>query len=92
MKKIFKDDGKLVIHKKTDPTAVIENVKALRQAEENKAFQNNWHLARIDKHVLEKWVKEAGLTFDDREAIRDLLKKKLLDSNNAAFRVREGTF
>jgi len=92
--KIFADDGKIIRQKTTDPTPVIESAKALRSNDKTTAFggRDSWHVGRIDAHVLEMWVKEAGLRFDDREAVADLIKRKLLDGDNAAFRVHEGTW
>lgn len=89
--RIFKQDGKLVYHKRTDPTPVLESVKALRDAP-SAPLADSVHVARLDAHVVEMWVKEAGLRWDDREAVRDLIKRKLMDSDNAAFRVWQGTY
>ena len=50
------------------------------------------HVARLDAHVVEMWAKEAGVKWDDQTALRDLVRRKLLDADNAAFRVWEGTF
>lgn len=90
--KAFSDDGKLIVHKKTDPDPSLRLAKLAREAEAPAPMSDSWHVARIDKHVLEKWVKEAGLRFDDRHAVRELIKRKLLDGDNAAFRVKSGTF
>lgn len=90
--RIFRQDGKIVIHKQTDPNPVLDNVAALRQEENNRPGQDFWHIGRVDAHVFEMWVKEAGVSFDDREAVLEVLRRKLLSSDNAAFRVRQGAF
>lgn len=90
--RFFTQDGKLVYHKQTDPTPVLENVKQLRDASVQAPLSDSVHVARLDAHVVEMWVKEAGLKWDDRSAVRDLIKRKLLDSDNAAFRVWQGTY
>ena len=91
MLKAFKDDGKLIVHKKTDPNLALEGVKRAREISTT-PMSDSKHVARIDAHVLEKWVKEAGLRFDDREAVRDLIKRKLMDSDNADWRVWQRTY
>jgi hypothetical protein len=92
--KWFTDDGKVIRQKTTDPNPALDSAKALRSNDKTTMFggKESWHVARVDAHVLEQWVKEAGLRFDDREAVRDLIKRKLLDGDNAAFRVHEGTW
>lgn len=91
MERIFTQDDKLIIHKQTDPTASLEAVKLAREAP-TQPISDSWHVGRIDKHVLELWVKEAGVRFDDREAVKEIIRKKLLDGDNKAFRVKEGNF
>lgn len=91
-KEWFMQDGKLVYHKQSDPTPVLDFNASLRANDQTTFGHENWHVARIPAHLLEKWAKEAGLRFDDREAVRDLIKRKLLDGENAHLRVHEGTF
>lgn len=90
--RFFTQDGKLVYHKQTDPTAALESARLLRGAPAAAPMADSVHVARLDAHVVEMWVKEAGLKWDDREAVRDLIKRKLMDGDNAAFRVWQGTF
>lgn len=91
MERMFKQDGRLVFHKQTDPTPVLDNVQALRGSEVPQPV-DGVHVARIDAHVLELWLKEAGVKFDDRNAVREVIRKKIISSDNAAFRVWEGNF
>lgn len=89
--RLFKQDGKLVFHKQTDPTAALESAKMARAAP-GAPMADTWHVGRIDAHVLEMWLQEAGVKFHDKEAVRNVIRKKLLDGENAAFRVKEGSF
>lgn len=89
--KWFEQDGKLIYQKVTDPTRAIESAKALRDGA-GSPLADSVHVARVDAHVVEKWVKEAGLKWDDRAAVQELLRRKLMDSDNAAFRVWQGTY
>lgn len=54
--------------------------------------KDKWHVARIDKRLLDKLVKEAGLKWSDKEAVRDLIDKMLNDGTLSKFRVHEGRF
>lgn len=91
-RKWFMQDGKLVYHKQSDPNPVLESTAALRSAGKTTMGKENWHVGCIPMHVLEKWIKEAGLRLDDREAVADLIRRKLLDGDNAFLRVHEGTW
>ena len=88
----FTDGSKVIRQKTTDPTAALDSAAELRSNGLTSFGKDNWHVGRIDRHVLEVWMKEAGLRMDDREAVADLIKRKLLDGDNAAFRVHQGTF
>lgn len=93
--KIYSQDDKLVIHKRTDPTPAIAAARVARdiQSAAGQAanpMSDSWHIGRIDAHVLEQWVKEAGLKFSDREAVKELIVRKMNDGDFAAFRVKEG--
>ena len=88
----FEQDGKLIVKKTSDPTPVLDFNQRLRSDGKTTFGQHNWHVARIPAHVLEAWIKEAGLRLDDREAVRDLIQRKLLDGDNAYLRVHEGSF
>lgn len=88
--RLFKQDGKLIYHKQTDPTAALEAVQVAKQAPGKPI--DGVHVGRIDAHVLEMWLQEAGVRFDDRAAVKEVIRRKLLDGDNAAFRVWEGRF
>jgi hypothetical protein len=89
--KIFKQDGKLVYHKQTDATASLEAVKMAREAPAT-PLADSVHVGRIDAHVLEMWLQEAGVKMHERDKVREVVRKKLLSGDFAKFRVWEGTF
>lgn len=88
---LFTQDGKLVYHKQTDPNPSLQAVKMAREAEQS-PMSDSWHVGRIDAHVLELWLKEAGVKYHERDKVKEVIRKKLLDGDFAAFRVKEGTF
>lgn len=92
--RLFKQDGKIIFHKQTDPTLALESVKLARHISESgeTPMADSWHVGRIDAHVLEMWLKEAGVKFHERDKVREVIRRKLLDGDNAAFRVKDGRF
>ncbi len=90
----FTDGDKLIRQKTTDPTAALESAAQLRSAYQdgNHFAEDHRHIGRIDSHVLEMWMKEAGITLDDREAVGELIKRKMLSNEFSGFRISEGTY
>ena len=74
-----------------DVNPVLENVAALKSSGII-GSKDKKHVARIPSALLEVWVKEAGLRFDDHEAVRDLMLKKILSGDYPKLRPWEGTF
>lgn len=88
--KFIPGDGNQFHIKKTwDMAPNIESAAELRS---NGAVgsADNWHVARIDKRMMDKLIKDAGLTWDDTEAVEDMLFKLLNDGTLSKLRVHEG--
>lgn len=85
-------DGDRLVHRRTfDNDAYIAKAEALRR--QHGGVQGENRLAGIiPMHLLAEWVKEAGLTFEDSEAVRDLVRRKILSGEFDKLRVWEGTF
>lgn len=91
MIKAFKQDGHLVIHKQEDVDPVLHAVRVARDAP-GAPMSDSWHIATLPTVLIEKWLNEEGLQLSDREAVRDMIKRKLLSGEFNAFRVHEGTY
>lgn len=93
MKFLEGDGDTFYIQNTFDPEPVMERAAALRSAGKTTAFGGDaWHIADIDIRVMDMIIKEAGLKWNDTEAVQDLIKKKLLDGSLSKFRVHEGTY
>jgi hypothetical protein len=46
----------------------------------------------IPMHIVAEWMKEAGLSWDDNEAKKDVIKRKMLSGDFDKFRVWKGTY
>ena len=93
--KFIPGDGTTFYTKTTfDMAPNIESAAALRSngAVHGALGKDAWHVARIDKRLLDKLVKEAGLKWSDKDAVRDLIDKKLHDGTLGKLRVHEGSF
>ena len=89
---IFDDVKNKVVVKKThlnDP--YLETAKQFRDA--GVGMTGEHRLAGIvPMHVIGEWIKEAGLTWDDSEACKDVIKRKMLSGEFDKLRVWEGRY
>lgn len=94
MKFIPGDGTQFAIKHTFDMQPNLDSVSALKSSGKvNGALgKDAWHVARIDKRMLDKLVKEAGLRWDDTEAVRDLIDRLLNDGTLSKLRVHEGRF
>lgn len=88
--RLIDQDDKVIHHRVVDVEKTMNEVKMLRDMGPRK--DGDWHVARIPMEVLGLWIKDAGLTWDDKEAVQDMIKKKLLSGEVNKFRPHEGNF
>ena len=87
----FDDDGKLVIVETHDPNPVLDQVAAMKSAG-HVGFSENRHVGRIPNFLLEQWLVEAGLSYTDDEAVKDLVKRKMLSGEFNNLRPWTGSY
>lgn len=88
---MFTDDGKLIVHQQHDISGQMRRVEAMREV--NVApLAESVCLGSVPAVIVNEWLKEAGVTWDDTEAAREVLMRKLRDGDWAKFRVYEGRF
>lgn len=85
------DGTKFAIKTTFDMQPNIDSATALRNAGKT-GTKDAWHVARIDKRMMDKIIKDAGLKWDDVEACRDLIDRMLKDGTLAKLRVHEGSY
>ena len=86
----FSED-KLLIKKKYANKPYVANVKQMKDMGID-GFGENKLVGRIPMHLMADWIKEAGLEWSDTEAVRDMMRKKLLSGDFDKIRPWEGTF
>jgi len=74
-----------------DPNPIINSVSALKSAGITGDSEKR-HVGRVPFFLLEMWVREAGVRFDDQKAVEEVLHKKLLSGEFNALRPWEGTY
>jgi len=89
---IFDDAEDKVIVKKTHAnTPYLDLASQLREANVGTTGENRL-AGGIPMHLMAEWLKEAGLTWDDTEACKEVIKKKMLSGDFDKLRVWEGRY
>mgnify|MGYP003624268766 CR=1 FL=1 len=87
----FDGEDKFVIQNTYDNNPYIEEAKQLRESGVGQTGDKRL-VGRVPMHIVSMWLKEAGVRWDDHEAKKQIIRKKLLSGDFAAFRVWEGTY
>lgn len=74
-----------------DVGPVLESVKRLQSAGLTGNIEKR-HVGRVPMAVLEAWVREAGVRFDDHQAVKEVMHKKLLSGEFNGLRPWGGTY
>lgn len=85
-------DGTFVVESIYDNTQHMERLDQLRQINPHDVLSDSYMVGSVPLHLFTQWLKEAGVRWDDRDAAREVLKRKLLDGEFKKLRVWEGTF
>ena len=84
--------GQIVVKQQHDFHAVAEKAKALKSAGAENFGNDSKLVGVVPIKMWYEWAKKHGVKHTDNEAMKEVLKKELLDRDNAQFRVWGGTF
>ena len=87
----FEGDN-LIIKKTFDASHMLNDAKQAREVTQNSFGSDYKHVGNVDMALLGIWLKEAGVSWDDTEAVKDVLKRKLMSNEFSALRVWQGTY
>tara|TARA_R110000796_G_scaffold28405_2_gene77735 strand:+ start:690 stop:977 length:288 start_codon:yes stop_codon:yes gene_type:complete len=87
----FDGSDKFVIQTTHSNTPYIEQAKIIRDSGAGVTGDNKL-VGRIPMHLVNAWLKEAGIKWSDHEAKKDLIRKKMLSGEFDALRVWKGTY
>ena len=71
---------------------MLNDAKQAREVTQNSFGSDYKHVGNVDMALLGIWLKEAGVSWDDTEAVKDVLKRKLMSNEFSALRVWQGTY
>lgn len=85
-------DGDKLIHTRShDFQPALDRAADLRAAGAT-GFSESWLIGTVPMALVTDWLTEAGVTWDDTEAVNEVLRKKMLSGEFQKLRVHEGSF
>ena len=87
----FEGDN-LIVKKTFDASHMLNDAKQAREVTQNSFGSDYKHVGNVDMGLLGIWLKEAGVSWDDTPAVKEILKRKLMSNEFSALRVWEGSY
>lgn len=89
--RMFDDDGKIVIQETHDFNPVLSRASALRSSGVGLNGESRL-VGTVPIALIREWCKEAGVAWSDIEGRKEVVKRKLMSSDNSQFRVWNGRY
>ena len=89
--KIDFEHDHMVIKKKHDVSQALNDVQKAKDAGVGMSGENRL-VGFLDGAVLAQWLKEAGVSWSDTEAAKEVVKRKMMSGEFSKFRVWEGSY
>ena len=90
--KVSFDDDKLIIKKTFDASHMLNDAKHAREVTQNSFASDYKHVGNVDLGLVGVWLTEAGVSWEDTEAMKEVIKRKLMSNEFSALRVWEGSY
>lgn len=90
--RIHWDGNKMIVQETHDFNPVLEKAKALRSAGADGLGKDNKLVGLIPMKLWHEWAKEAGVKASDTKAMREIVARKMNDSDYSHLRVWEGKY
>lgn len=84
-------EDKMVIQKTHDLNPELHRAQMLREAGKGMTGESRL-VGTIPLNLIAEWCKEAGVKWDDIEARKQIVKRKILSGDFDKFRVWKGTY
>lgn len=88
--KITFDDDKMIIKKTHDASIALKDAAHAREVTQNSFGSDYKHVGNVDMAMVNIWLKEAGVAWTDTQAVKDVIKKKLMSNEYSGLRVWDG--
>ena len=86
------EDDKIIIKKTHDATVALKDAAHAREVTDNSFGSDYKHVGNVDMAMLNIWLKEAGVAWTDTQAVKDVIKRKLMSNEFSSLRVWEGRY
>jgi len=90
--KIYREGDQIVIKKTFDADQAKRDAAYAREVTENSFGSDYKHVGNVDMGMLEIWLKQAGVKWNDTEAVKEVIKSKLMSNEFSALRVWDGKY
>lgn len=87
----FEGDN-LIIKKTFDASHMLADAQHARDTTQNSFGSDNKYVGNVDLGLLGVWLKAAGVSWDDTEGVKSVIKRSLMSNEFAALRVWKGTW
>ena len=81
----------MVIKQRHDVSQALNDVQKAKDAGIGMSGENRL-VGFLDGAVLAQWLKEAGVSWSDTEAAKEVVKRKMMSGEFSKFRVWEGSY
>lgn len=85
----FSDD-QIIIKQTYDGSQMLKDAAHAREVTQNSFGSDYKHVGNVDMAMVNIWLKEAGVAWTDTQAVKDVIKKKLMSNEYSGLRVWEG--
>lgn len=89
--RLFWDGDKIVHHRQFENAPYLEQAEQLRKAGAGMTGESRL-VGRVPMHLISEWLKEAGVSWDDRQGRQDVIKRKMLSGEFDRLRVWQGSY
>lgn len=89
--KLHHDGDRVHIERAQNCQAILDSAAELR-SNELLGTADFRHVGRIPMGLLETWLQEAGVSYSDSEAVKEVIRKKLQSGEFAKLRIHEGSW
>ena len=86
------NDKTMIVQETHDFSPVVEKAKALKSSGLGNFGNDNKLAAVVPVKMWEMWAKKWGVSVSDTAAMKEVVARELMDSDNAHLRVWDGTF
>ena len=84
-------NDKIIVKSTHENQIYLDRVQDIRKTGRGVTGENRF-VGSIPMHVMQEWCKEAGIKWDDVNARKEIVRKKLLSGDFDKLRVWKGTF